>query len=66
MTLIYVLPTPDLSTAVKVASDIYATTGMQPSVISDGADNFKFNSRDAALVMRDEMSDTDYDVKNRI
>jgi len=60
MTLIYVLETPNLGDAVKTAMDIYSTTGMQPAVISNGADSFKFNSEDAALLCSKTCNSDEY------
>ena len=64
MTLIYVLETPNLGDAVKTAMEIYSTTGMQPSIISDGADNFKFNCKDAALLCSKTCNQEEYAEKN--
>jgi hypothetical protein len=66
MTLIYVLETPDLGIAVKTAMDIYSTTGMQPAIISNGPDNFKFNCKDAALLSSNSCSVDQYSKNNII
>lgn len=46
--------------------EIYCTTGMQPAVISDGVDNYKFDIKDASMLTSGEMAGMDYAVKHEI
>lgn len=67
MTLIYVLPSGDnLKKTLQGAMDIYAVSGMQPVAISDGVDSYKFNTKDASLVVSGVETSEQYAEKNHI
>ena len=66
MLLIYVLETNDITNAVKTAMEIYSTTGMQPAVITDGVDKYKFDCKDASLLSSGVLAGMDYAVKHEI
>lgn len=66
MTLVYILPAGDLKKSLQGAMDIYGVTGMQPVAISDGVDSYKFNTKDASLVVNGVETAEQYAEKNHI
>lgn len=66
MTIVYVLDTNNFDNAIKTAMDIYSSTGMKPSVISNNSDNYKFDCKDAAMLSSGIINGSDYAEKHII
>ena len=65
-TLIYVIPSDDLSTGLQTALDIYSASGIEPKVITDGITSLKFNAKDVASLSMQRMKKEDYTNRHRI
>lgn len=64
--IVYVTPVDDIASGIKVAFDIYAGSGMQAKIISDGKTTLKFDSMDAAGVVYNRMPVEKYIEKHSI
>ena len=53
--IVYVTPVDDIATGIKAAFDIYAGSGMQPKIISDGITTLRFDSMDAYKVVHGQI-----------
>lgn len=53
--IVYVTPVDDLATGLRAAFDIYAGSGMQPKIISDGTTTIRFDSMDAYKVVHGQI-----------
>lgn len=62
----YVTPVDDLATGIKAAFDIYAGSGMQAKIITDGKITVKFDTMDAARLVFDRMHLDSYIKKHQI
>jgi hypothetical protein len=65
-TLIYIIPSDDLSTGIRTALDIYSCSGVQPKIISDGTVSVKFDHHDAYLLAIEEKNESQYTDKHKI
>lgn len=64
--IVYVTPVDDVHSGIKAAFDIYAASGMQATIISDGKTTLKFNSLDAYNVVFNKITFESYIEKNKI
>lgn len=64
--IVYVTSVDDIVTGIKVAFDIYAGSGMQAKIISDGVTTLKFDSLDAASFVYGRISVESYIDKHHL
>jgi hypothetical protein len=65
-TLVYLVPSDDLLSGIQTALDIYAASGIQPKIISDGITSVKFNPKDAHILLNNKTNLSKYTDKHRI
>jgi hypothetical protein len=64
--MLYLIDAPSLKKALQVALELDDTAGIQPEMIRDLGKSYHYNAEDASALMDEEISETEYIVRNII